>query len=165
VISLTLATLSDSEVDEMHAVCSTNRLYWHCSGDLDPGDISREAVEVMLHDEAEAGGCELLAARDVTGRLVGFAQVLRRHPADGHPWIGLLLVDGRLRRQGHGSAIAAVLEERFCREGALGVRLGILENNIEAQRFWTALGYREIDRRPDLAKGRPTLVMHKDLRS
>ena len=30
--------------------------------------------------------------------------------------------------------------------------LGILENNIRAQQFWTALGYQEIDRQPDLAK-------------
>jgi len=43
--------------------------------------------------------------------------------------------------------------------------LGILENNIRAQQFWTALGYRQVDRQPDLAKGRPALVMHKDLRS
>lgn len=162
-ISLTPATLSDSEIDELHAVCSTNRRYWGYSGDLDPGDVSRDAVTAMLREEAEADGCELQVARDADGRLVGFASLLLRHPVDGHPWIGLLLVDGRLRRQGHGRRIAAALEQRFRDEGEPGVRLGILENNIEAQRFWTALGYRQIDLRPDLDKGRPTLVMHKDL--
>ncbi|SEG76316.1 Ribosomal protein S18 acetylase RimI [Thermomonospora echinospora] len=162
-ISLTPATLNDAEIDEMHAVCSTNRLYWQYSGDLDPDDISRDAVAAMLREEAGTGGQELRIARDRTGRLVGFTALLLRHPVDGHPWIGLLLVDGRLRRQGHGRAIATALEQRFRTEGEPGIRLGILENNTEARRFWTALGYHEIDRRPDLAKGRPTLVMHKDL--
>ena len=61
-----------------------------------------------------------------------------------------------------GQAIATTLR-RFGDRGA--IRLGILENNIHAQPFWTALGYQEIDRQPDLAKGRPALVMRKDLRS
>ena len=163
-ISLAPATLTESETGEMHAVCAANPGFWQSSGDLDPDDISRDAVAAMLHGEAAAEGCELLAARDATGRLVGLAVVLPYNPGDGHPWIGLLLVDGRLHRRGHGSAIAAI-EERFRSEGQPAIRLGILENNIQAQQFWTALGYRQVDRQPDLANGRPTLVMHKDLRS
>lgn len=162
-ISLALATLDDSELNEMYAVCSTNRRYWQYSGDLDPENMTREEVEDILRGLAVLVDCELLVARDVTGTLVGIVHVLRRHPVDGHPWIGLLLVDGRLHRQGHGTAVVKTLEKRFSREGARGVRLGILENNVEAQQFWATLGYREIDRRPDLAKHRPTLVMHKDL--
>ena len=164
-ISLAPATLTESEIGEMHAVCAANPGYWQSSGDLDPDDISRDAVAAMLHGEAAAEGCELLAARDATGRLVGLAVVLPYNPGDGHPWIGLLLVDGRLHRRGHGRAIAAAIEERFRSEGQPAIRLGILENNIQAQEFWTALGYQEIDRQPDLAKGRRALVMHKDLRS
>lgn len=164
-IRLAAATLRGSEIDEIHAVCRSNPAYWRYSGDLDPDDIAREAVAAMFREQTEVDGSEVLVARDVAGRLVGVAVVLRRHPVDGHPWIGFLMVDGRLRRRGHGRAIAGVIETRFRGAGAPGLRLGILENNVEARRFWTALGYREIDRRPDRAKGRPTLVMHKDLRA
>jgi hypothetical protein len=64
-----------------------------------------------------------------------------------------------------GGCTAAAIEERFRSEGQPAIRLGILENNIQAQEFWTALRYQDFDRQPDLAKGRPALVMHKDLRS
>jgi len=116
-ISLAPATLTEAEISEMHAVCAANPGYWQSSGNLDPDDISRDPVAAMLHGEAAAEGCELLAARDATGRLVGLAVVLPYNPGDGHPWIGLLLVDGRLHRRGHGRAIAAVIEERFRSEG------------------------------------------------
>jgi len=52
----------------------------------------------MLREDAEADGCETVVARDESGRVVGFAQLVLRHPRAGHPWIGLLLVDGRLLR-------------------------------------------------------------------
>ena len=55
-----------------------------------------------------------------------------RHPVDGHPWIGLLLVDGRLARRGYGRAIVTALEDRFRSEGAAAVRLGVLVGNAEA---------------------------------
>lgn len=34
-------------------------------------------------------------------------------------------------------------------------------SNAAAKPFWAALGYRQIDIRPDRAKARPTLVMEK----
>ncbi|MET8311613.1 GNAT family N-acetyltransferase [Micromonospora sp. NPDC005173] len=147
--------------DDLFEVYSTNKDYWRYSGDLDPENINRSAVAAMLADLAFEE--EALVARDGAGRIVGYVQVLPQHPKDDHPWIGLLLVDGRYRRQGHGRAIAAAIEQRFRDAGARAVRLGVLTNNVEAQHFWTALGYRRIDLRPDLAKGRATLVLEKPL--
>ncbi|MEV7025188.1 GNAT family N-acetyltransferase [Kitasatospora sp. NPDC093558] len=162
-VELSRSVLLPPEIDELTRVCETNPQYWRYSGDLDPDDLSVAGIHAMLRDEARADGCELLTARAADGRTVGLAQVLLRHPRDGFPWIGLLLVDGRAHRSGHGRAIAGALEERFRAAGETGVRLGVLQDNVEAERFWTALGYRRIDMRPDAAKGRPTLVMHKDL--
>ncbi|WNM35868.1 GNAT family N-acetyltransferase [Streptomyces sp. Li-HN-5-11] len=164
-ITLARSVLLPPEIDELRAVCTSNPAYWRYSGDLDPEDMSDEAVHAMLREDASADGCELLTARDEQQRVIGLAQILLRHPRDGHPWITLLLVDGDTHRRGHGRAIAAALENRFRSEGEEAVRLGVLQNNIEAQHFWTAMGYEQIDLRPDVAKGRPTLVMHKDLRT
>ncbi|MGI8332492.1 GNAT family N-acetyltransferase [Actinomadura scrupuli] len=161
---MAVATLTEPELGELHGVCAANRSYWRRSGELDPENITVAAVAAMLRDDLAGAGTELRIARDEAGRLVGFAEILLAHPVDGDPWIGLLLVDGRLRRHGYGRAIATALEDRFRDEGAGRAGLAVLENNPEALAFWTALGYRETDRRPDRDRGRPCIVMHKNLR-
>ncbi|BFU43138.1 GNAT family N-acetyltransferase [Krasilnikovia sp. MM14-A1004] len=162
-ITLSRATLVGDELDSLVEICLSQPDYWRCSGDQDPESMSRATLEPMLREDAEADGCETVVARDGTGRAVGFAQLLLRHPTDGHPWIGLLLVDGRQGRQGYGRTIVTAIEDRFRAEGATAIRLGVLVVNPEAQQFWEALGYRRIDLRPDRAKGRPTRVMEKRL--
>jgi ribosomal protein S18 acetylase RimI-like enzyme len=162
-ITLTRATLTGAELDSLDEICRSQSAYWRASGDQDPEAMTRASIEAMLRDGAEAEGCETVVARDSAGRVIGFAELLLRHPEDGHPWIGLLLVDRGQGRQGHGRAIATAVEARFRAEGATAVRLGVLAANTEAQPFWRALGYQQIDLRPDRAKGRPTLVMEKQL--
>lgn len=67
------------------------------------------------------------------------------------------------RRAGHGRRLAAYVEDRFRAAGRTGLRLAVLENNPKALAFWTALGYEETARRPDLAHGRACVVMRKSL--
>ncbi|GAB1694419.1 GNAT family N-acetyltransferase [Krasilnikovia sp. M28-CT-15] len=160
-ITLTRATLTGDELDSLVEICLSQPEYWRSSGDQDPASMSRATLEPTLREDAEADGCETLVGRDGTGRVLGFVQMLLRHPTDGHPWIGLLLVDGRQGRQGYGKAIVTGVEDRFRAEGATAIRLGVLVANAEATPFWEALGYRQIDLRPDRAKGRPTRVMEK----
>jgi hypothetical protein len=106
----------------------------------------------------------LLARAD--GRLVGVAVTLTEHPdiLDPYPWIGPLMVHGERYRGGYGRAPAGLVEERLRgTTGADGVRLAVLENDPGALLFRTALGYRAIDRRPDLQTGRVSIVLHKEL--
>ncbi|GAB2598685.1 hypothetical protein Aab01nite_74800 [Paractinoplanes abujensis] len=155
-ICLREATLAGPELDSLYGICLSRPEYWRVSGDLDLGTLSRAEVEVMLREDT-------VVAREDGDRVVGFAQLLDEHPIDGHPWIGLLLVDGRLGRRGHGRAIVAAIEDRYRSAGAPALRLGVLVGNEPALAFWRALGYEQIDLRPDLAKGRPTRIMEKPL--
>ncbi|NUS10512.1 MAG: GNAT family N-acetyltransferase, partial [Streptomyces sp.] len=140
----------------------TNPDYWRAAGEYGDGGIRAEEVEAELRAEARGEGAVLLA-RDAAGRLVGVVCLLERHPGDGFPWIGLLMVHGGVRRTGVGRALAGMVEERFRREGREGVRLAVLEDNAPALTFWRSLGWEEVDRRPDRARGRPCVVMHKRL--
>ncbi|MEV6344011.1 GNAT family N-acetyltransferase [Actinoplanes sp. NPDC051851] len=150
-----------SRQDDLYEVYASNPEYWRFSGDLDPDDITRPLVSGMLDDLGPDE--EALVARAEDGRIVGYAEILHHHPVDGHPWIGLLLIDGRHHRKGYGRMIATQLENRFRMAGRSTLYLGVLTNNLKAQQFWTALGYRRVDLRPDRAKARPTLVLAKQL--
>ncbi|MGZ3099879.1 GNAT family N-acetyltransferase [Streptomyces sp. H72] len=150
---------------ELTALYASHRAFHALSGDFpDPDDIRPEQVAAALAEELARPGAEVLLARDA-GRLVGCAVTLARHPdpADPDPWIGLLMVDAGLRRQGYGRRLASLVEDRFRAEGRTAVRLAVLDGHTDALAFWTALGYTVVDHRPDLGRGRPCAVLRKPL--
>ncbi|EHN72652.1 mutT-like protein [Streptomyces coelicoflavus ZG0656] len=152
---------------ELTALYASHRAFHALSGDFpDPQDIRPEQVATALADELARPGAEVLLARDA-GRLVGVAVTLARHPdpSDPDPWIGLLMVDAGLTRQGLGRRLASLVEDRFRAAGRTAVRLAVLDGNTEALSFWTALGYTAVDHRRDLRSGRPCAVLRRELES
>ncbi|MEU1042671.1 GNAT family N-acetyltransferase [Streptomyces sp. NPDC005551] len=150
---------------ELTALHASNRDFYALSGDFpDADDIRVEQVARALADELAHPDVEVLLARGA-GRLLGVAITLAHHPdpADPDPWIGLLLVDAREQRRGHGRQLASLVEERVRASGRSAVRLAVLDNNPRALAFWTALGYEVIDHRRDLQHGRPCAVLRKVL--
>ena len=88
--------------------------------------------------------------RQLVGRLEGGAaavwlDLLDANPNDGHPWIGLLMVERSLQGQGLGREAAGAAEELLA--GGEAVRAGVLPANEGALAFWQRLGYTEVDRR------------------
>ncbi|MBO0918306.1 GNAT family N-acetyltransferase [Streptomyces laculatispora] len=162
-LSLSPLRFSAEEIAEVVDLYASNPEYWRAAGEHDPEHIDPDRVEADLRAEAGTEGCEVLLARDRQGRLVGLLCLLDRHPTDGHPWIGLLMVHGGSRRKGIGRMLAGLVEERFRGEERNGVRLAVLENNPAALTFWSSLGWQEIDRRADRQHDRPCIVMHKQL--
>ncbi|MFJ7159249.1 GNAT family N-acetyltransferase [Streptomyces sp. NPDC101118] len=151
---------------EVAALYATNRAFFELSGDFpDPARITVEQVARALADELAEESSEVLLARS-GGRLVGLAATLAHHPSDDDPdpWIGLLLVDATVHRQGYGRRLAGLVEERFRAAGREAVRLAVLENNPRALAFWTAQGYVEIRRAEDRTLHRPCVVLRKPLR-
>ncbi len=109
---------------ELTALYAANRDFHALSGDFpDPDDIRPEQVAAELADELAQPDAEVLLARS-EGHLVGVVVTLGRHPdpADPDPWIGLLMVDAAVHRQGHGRAVADLVEDRFRAEGRTAVR-------------------------------------------
>ncbi|MGW1466275.1 GNAT family N-acetyltransferase [Streptomyces sp. NPDC002308] len=162
-LSLSPLRFSPQEIAELVDLYTSNPEYCRAAGEYDPDDVRADRVEADLREESCMEGGEVLLARDERGRLVGLICLLDRHPKDGLPWIGLLMVHGDFRRKGIGRSLAALVEERFTGEGRSGIRLAVLENNPDALTFWSSLGWQEIDRRADREHGRPCYVMHKQL--
>lgn len=150
---------------ELTALYASNRAFQALSGDFpDPDDIRPEQVAAALADELAVPGAEVLLARSA-GRLVGVVITLARHPDpdDPDPWIGLLMVDASAQRQGHGTRLAALVEERLSAAGHTGVRLAVLDGNAPALAFWASLGYEAIGHGRDREHDRPCTVLRKSL--
>jgi L-amino acid N-acyltransferase YncA len=162
-LSLSPLRLAPDDIAEVVGIYTSNPEYGRTSGEYDPARIQAQQVEAGLREDTGAGGFDVLLARDAEGQVVGLVSILRQHPRDGYPWIGLLMVHGDQHRKGHGRLLANLAVERLRSQGRNGVRLAVLENNPAALAFWSSLGWQETDRRPDAQYGRPCIVMHKPL--
>ncbi|MFD9504449.1 GNAT family N-acetyltransferase [Streptomyces sp. NPDC060035] len=162
-LSLSPLHFSAEEIAEVVELYASNPEYCRAAGEYDPENIQADRVEADLREEAGTEGCKVLLARDGQGQLVGLLCLLDRHPTDGRPWIGLLMVHGSFHRKGIGRLLTDLVEERYRSEERNGIRLAVLENNPAALNFWSSLGWQEIDRRADRQHARPCIVMHKQL--
>ncbi|MET8509174.1 GNAT family N-acetyltransferase [Streptomyces sp. NPDC004787] len=162
-ISLALLGFTSQELAEVADLYTSNPEYCRAAGEYDPENFLADRLEADLREEAGTDGCDVLLARDAQGDCVGLLCLLDRHPADGYPWIGLLMVHGRQHRLGIGRQLTETVEERFRKQGHNGIRLAVLENTPKSLAFWTSMGWQEVGRRSDNQHGRPCIVMHKQL--
>ena len=86
-----------------------------------------------------------LIGRLADGSAAVWLDLLDRNPSDGHPWIGLLMVERSFQRSGLGRESAAAAAQLLASRAA--VRAGVLPGNEGALVFWEGLGYTEVDRR------------------
>jgi len=83
-----------------------------------------------------------------SGAAVGQANFLEENPADGYPWLGLLMIASAHQRQGLGSEAFACLADHFrAAYGWAALRLGVHPENAPAPAFWQHLGFRFVERR------------------
>lgn len=102
------------------------------------------------------GGTELAAVADVIEDLLA--------PRVWH--VGLFLVPERLHGTGFAQRAYAALEAWMAAAGARWLRLGVVQGNERAERFWRSRGYRVVRERDGVAMGRKVnrlLVMAKPL--
>jgi len=72
---------------------------------------------------------------------IGIVNYLPINPKDDTTWIGLFLIHEDYHGYGYGSMAYAALEEMFYQDGIPKLRLGVLEKNEGAKRFWERNGY------------------------
>ena len=98
----------------------------------------------------------LIGFADSTGKLVGFAGVLSDILAARVWHIGIFIVGSSLHGTGAAAALYDTLERWMAANGAVWIRLGVVEGNVKAERFWRKTGYREVRKRLGVAMGSRT---------
>jgi GNAT superfamily N-acetyltransferase len=82
------------------------------------------------------------------GELIGYLELFRNYPAEGEWWIGLLMLDPKVRGQGLGGEIYQSARTWAAEQGAHSILLGVLEEEHAAERFWQRQGFSELRRDP-----------------
>ena len=137
-----LALLADSAAVALLHAESWRRHYRGAYSDayLD-GDIVADRLEVWVGRMAQPRGDRCTIVAETDGQLVGFVHTV----LDADPLWGALIdnlhVTAGLKRNGIGSALlqeaARIVAER---RPSLGMFLWVLEQNVDAQRFYAARG-------------------------
>ena len=86
--------------------------------------------------------------------MIGVANVISDLFAAGIWHIGLFMVATRLHGRGVAQILYAHLESWMRGNGALWLRLGVVEGNSRAERFWENSGYLDIRKRQGVEMGK-----------
>ena len=81
------------------------------------------------------------------GELLGYIELFRDYPAESEWWIGLLMLDPKMRRRGFGTQVFRAAAGWAFTNGARGIQLAALESDPAAQRFWIRQGFELLQRR------------------
>ncbi|MEO7255864.1 MAG: GNAT family N-acetyltransferase [Casimicrobium sp.] len=109
----------------------------------------------------------VIGYRDANGVVVAMANVVSDLLAPSVWHIGLFMVATERHGDGSSQKICRGLEAWAHANGASWLRLGVVQGNVKAERFWQKLGFIEVRIRRDVAMGRLTntiRAMFKPLR-
>lgn len=73
---------------------------------------------------------------------IGVIDFLKKNPKDNWPWIGLFMIHGKHHNKGYGKIAYNLFEEKLKQQNFTKVRIGILQENTIAKKFWSSLGFR-----------------------
>jgi RimJ/RimL family protein N-acetyltransferase len=140
---LTLSRLSTSERD-MALLQSLLELAPRYARITTGESVSSGAAEQLMAALPSGGNYEdkFVFAALHNGSAVGCADLIRGYPTQAFAFIGLLLIAEPLENQGYGTAVFKELcAVASAWHSCSRLRLGVLEVNQKAIRFWSSLGF------------------------
>jgi len=139
--------VTEADLDDLLAIHVGNPEYAVLT-ESSQGEVGRYNRQMLERDwwlgTLEAARRQLIGRLD-DGAAAVWLDLLDRNPNDGHPWIGLLMVERGLQGRGLGREAAGAATDMLA--GGPAVRAGVLPANRGGLAFWERLGYAEVDRR------------------
>jgi len=96
---------------------------------------------------------------DAAGDLVALVNVITDLPAVSVFHIGTFIVATERHGSGDAQALHGAVEFWAIRNGAAWLRLGVVQGNTRAERFWNSQGYLPVRPRPDIPMGRRSVTV------
>jgi GNAT superfamily N-acetyltransferase len=153
--SIRAIELRQHDIPALQSFYDDNDDYFHAvTGEPPASDEAQKALDDPLPPGFPYTKKWLIGAFDDAGSLLAMANVVSDLLA-AHVWhVGLFIAGRPLRGTGLAHRFHAALENWCKRSGAHWMRLGVVDGNVRAERFWTRLGYIELRRREGIEMGR-----------
>jgi RimJ/RimL family protein N-acetyltransferase len=98
-----------------------------------------------------------------TDETVGLIDFVTESPADGYPWIGLVLVDRDRQRHGIGTEAVGAVAAHLRQQGHAVVRMAVMEGNEAGLAFARSAGFEAVADAPTMGPRGRVLLMELDL--
>lgn len=120
-------------------------------GSLIPPDVLRPFLDPVaqlddVRKSLKSAEAILLVAEGPTGDVIGFSLTLLDHGPD--PWLESLHVHPDFQSRGAGSLLMRATAREIRSRGHSTIRLGVVEGNTAAERFYERLGGVDAGREP-----------------
>ena len=160
------ATIGDHR--RIHGIFASNPSFLSLRRDIADSPTGYDLESVARYCETamfDAARHLLLAVDKSSGDAIGLIDFVEISPADGHPWIGLILVGGKYHRQGYGSEMVRSVCHRLESTGCADVRVAVLEENQQGREFLDRLGFTPYDAAAiaTTPESGPAILMEKQL--
>jgi GNAT superfamily N-acetyltransferase len=112
-------------------------------GPLMPPEVLRPFLDPVgqlddVRQSVASADAILLVAEDHTGNVIGFSLAFLDHGSD--PWLESLHVHPDFQSRGAGTLLMRATARELRSRGHSTLRLGVVEGNTEAERFYERLG-------------------------
>ena len=120
-------------------------------GPLIPPDVLSQFLDPVaqlddVRKSVESAEAILLVAEDDTGGVIGFSLAFLDHGPD--PWLESLHVHPDFQSRGAGTLLMRATARELRSRGHTTIRLGVVEGNTGAERFYERLGGVDAGREP-----------------
>jgi len=155
--ALRVIRLGDSEVPLLQRFFEANPAYFVAvQGEPAQPNEAHEEVHGALPADFSYGEKLVIGYQQADGALAAMATVVTDLLAV-HVWhIGLFILASARHGNGDARCLHDGLERWAIEHGASWLRLGVVEGNARAERFWAACGYTQVRVREGLVMGRRT---------
>jgi GNAT superfamily N-acetyltransferase len=151
------AELTAVDIPQLQRFFELNPEYFLAvNGQAPASDEAHEEIHGALPEGWPFTKKWLIGFFDQTGSMVGMANVVSDLLARGVWHIGLFLIATRLHGRGAAQSLYDHLERWALDQGAQWVRLGVVQGNTRAERFWDRCGFIEVRKRAGVEMGRLT---------
>ncbi len=157
----TALEITPEDMPALQALLERAADYYHLVENRPPGP---DAALTLVNDGPPGWGREnkiLIGIFGNDGTLAAVLEGMRHYPRDFIYWIGLLLVDPARRGQGLGERIMTEFEGWARSQGARQIRLGVVDVNEKAMRFWRRIGFEPVDKKGTLYLGQQEHVVYR----
>jgi ribosomal protein S18 acetylase RimI-like enzyme len=146
--------MGDADVPALQAFFEGNPEYYLIVGDQPPkSDEAHEEVHGPLPEGWSYTKKWIIGFADDAGALAGMANVVSDLLAPRVWHIGFFIVATTLQGSGAAQELYEALERWMRDQGATWLRLGVVDGNTRAERFWKAQGYVEVRKRTGIEMG------------
>lgn len=141
-----VAHISPDEGDALQAVFEKCTDYFQLVTGLPPGPAEANST-FMVVPEGKGYEDKLLLGIYKARELIGCLDVIKDYPQAGTWSLGLMMLIPEYRNRGLGRQVYQGFEGWAAGEGATAIRLGVVEQNAGAYRFWQRLGFATVERK------------------